>query len=214
MTRRVAIIDYGMCNLFSVDNACRAVGLDPVITSDPARVLAADRVILPGVGAFGQAMRNMREAGLDEAVRDFAATGRPLLGVCLGLQLLFEKSEEFGSCEGLGLIPGRVVRFAFPQGEKRVKVPQVGWNAILPPQGGSFLGTPLARLAPGAYMYFCHSFLAAPDDPAHVAATTSYGGTAYCSAARRGNVFAVQFHPEKSGPPGLSIYEAWADWTP
>lgn len=208
----VAIVDYGMCNLFSVELACRAAGMQPRVTSNPEDLLAADRMILPGVGAFAQAMATLRQTGLDEAVRAVAAAGKPMLGICLGMQLFFDESEEFGRSEGLGLIPGKVQRFRFPPQEGRPpKTPQVGWNTLRPPQGQSnFASAPLAAAGPGAYMYFCHSFMAVPAHADAVAAVTEYGGVEYCSAAAWKNLLALQFHPEKSGPPGQAILQAWA----
>jgi glutamine amidotransferase len=213
---RIAIIDYQAGNLFSVQHACAEVGLDPVITSDPAEVAAAAAAILPGVGAFGAAMANLQRLGLVPAIADFIAQGRPFLGVCLGLQLLFSESEEFGPHAGLGIIPGKVVRFASrsPDGAP-VRVPQIGWNQIAPPSGvtprEAWAGTPLAGIAPGTYFYFVHSYYVVPDDPRDVLCVASYGGQDHCAGVRRGNLLALQFHPEKSAHEGLRIYRQWAE---
>jgi glutamine amidotransferase len=212
--RRVAIIDYEAGNLFSVRHACASVGLEPVITADPAVIAQSPAAILPGVGAFGEAMVHLRQRGLDVAIRDFVQSGRPFLGICLGLQLLFSESEEFGPHPGLGLIPGKVVRFAAhaPDGTP-VRVPQIGWNQITPPQGRSdaWEGTPLGGLRAGEYLYFVHSYHVIPARPEDVLCVARYGGQEFCAGVRRGNLLAVQFHPEKSAHEGLRIYRDWAD---
>jgi imidazole glycerol-phosphate synthase subunit HisH len=211
---RVAIIDYEAGNLFSVQHACVSVGLDAVITPDPAALATADAAILPGVGAFGEAMGHLGRLGLVGAIQDFVASGRPFLGVCLGLQLLFTESEEFGLHPGLGLVPGRVVRFpARDPGGALVRVPQIGWNQIHPPGDAvaAWTGTPLEGTLPGEHFYFVHSYFVVPADTADVIATARYGGAAFCAGVRRGNLFAVQFHPEKSAHAGLRLYQRWAE---
>ncbi len=208
---RVAIIDYRMGNMFSVQHACEAVGLDAKITEDPAEIMAADGAILPGVGAFGDAMKNMRELGLDRVVYDYIASGRPFMGICLGMQLLFAESEEFGSHQGLGVFPGRVLKFPATTNDGRpIKVPQIGWNQIRPSQKQGWAGTVLADVQPDEYMYFVHSFYCAPDDPSVALTLTDYEGFTYCSSVHRGNVVASQYHPEKSAFEGMKIYENWA----
>jgi imidazole glycerol-phosphate synthase subunit HisH len=189
----IAILDYGMGNLRSVFRACERLGLPAEITADAARAAAAETLILPGVGAFGEGMANLRAAGFDSVLRQADAEGRPLLGICLGLQLLFAWSEEHGRHEGLGILPGGVVRF--PQG---LPVPHMGWNEVVPtePPAPLFDGIPS-----GSHFYFAHSFYVAPDDPAVVAATTEYGQP-FASVAARGRTFGVQFHPEKSAAVG------------
>lgn len=212
---RIAIIDYEMGNLFSVRHACASAGMDPVITSDPSEILGADAAILPGVGAFGEAMANLRKLDLVSPIRDFIASGKPLLGVCLGLQLLFEESEEFDVHEGLGHIKGKVKRFP-PQapGGKPLKVPQIGWNRIKAPgDPAAWDGTPLQGVLQGEFMYFVHSYFVLPVDRAHVLCTTDYEGLEYCSGVRMGNVFAMQFHPEKSSREGVMIYRNFNDIT-
>jgi glutamine amidotransferase len=211
---KVAVIDYRMGNLFSVEHACAAVGLEPVITSDPGVILSAAGAILPGVGAFGEAMENIGRLGLAEPIRGFIASGRPFMGICLGLQLLFTESDEFGTCKGLGLIPGRVERFPNPgPAGGPVRVPQIGWNRIRSPEGmsGSWEASPLRGIGQGEYMYFVHSFYVKPERASDVLAVTRYGGLEYCSGIRRDNLFAAQFHPEKSAHEGLRIYRNWAD---
>jgi len=206
-----AIVDYGLGNLFSVKRACEYVGLRAEITSDPALVGRANAVILPGVGAFGDAMRTLRHLGLSDALREVAASGRPLLGVCLGLQLLMERSCEFGEHEGLGIIPGDVVRFQEPRcGDRALKVPQVGWNRVWRPTEDAWDDTVLADTPDGAHQYFVHSYYARPIEERFVVARSRYGSTEFCSAARVGNVLACQFHPERSGREGIRIYRRFA----
>ncbi len=211
---RVVIIDYEAGNLFSVRHACQSVGLDPLITSDPAALAHADAAILPGVGAFGEAMSHLQRLQLGDAIGRFITSGRPFLGVCLGLQLLFAESEEFGPHPGLGIVPGRVIRFAGTSpGGDRVRVPQIGWNQIHSPAGRptAWQGSPLAGLAEGEFVYFVHSFFVVPERAEDVLCVSRYGDQEYCAGIRRGNLFAVQFHPEKSAHEGLRIYRQWAE---
>lgn len=202
MNPSLTVVDYGLGNLFSLTRALKKAGAaDIELSADPARVRAAKRLVIPGVGAFGDGMAGLRERGLVEPVREVAASGRPVLGICLGMQLLLEEGAEFGRHEGLGLIKGRTVAFPRPEGA-RLKVPHVGWNAL---RGERWEGTPLGGLPPEAQVYFVHSFVAEPADPAHALATARYGGRDFCAALRKGNIFGCQFHPEKSGPVGLRI---------
>lgn len=210
-TPSVAIVDYGMGNLFSVQAACAAAGLDATITAAPGDLDRADGVILPGVGAFGEAMRRLREQRMDAAVRGFVERGRPFLAICLGLQLLFDTSEEFGSSEGLRILSGRVVRFP---AEGVGKVPEIGWNRIqlASPRLASDWAVPaLAGIHSGEYFYFVHSYFVEPLDRTHIATTTQYGHVLYASSVTWRNVFACQFHPERSGPAGLRIYRNFAE---
>lgn len=208
MKRRVVIIDYQLGNLFSVRQACEKLGCEVTVSNSPDLLLAADFAILPGVGAFSDAMDNMRSFGLSQAVQEYVASGKPLMGVCLGMQLLFSYSEEFGHTEGLGLIPGSVRKFHFTgPASKEYKVPQIQWNRIEPSR--SWGDTPLQYTGRGDFMYFVHSFYVVPDDPAHTLSHTTYGGMRYCSSVMHRNVFATQFHPEKSGLRGVGIYEQW-----
>ena len=209
--RRVAIVDYQLANMFSVERACVHIGLEPVITADPAVIASSDAVILPGVGAFGEAMANLRQRNLVEPLREAVASGKPFLGICLGMQLLLSRSDEFGESEGLGIVPGRVVRFpATSPAGTALRVPQIGWNRICRPAHTSWDRTPLARTASGEHMYFLHSFYAVPDDDASVLCTTTYEGIDYCSGVARSNVFGLQFHPEKSAGRGMDIYQSFA----
>jgi glutamine amidotransferase len=208
----VVIVDYGRGNLWSVGHAVAAVGGTPRLAEDPAVVRAAERLILPGVGAFGDAMAGLRARGLDEAVRAFAATGRPLLGVCLGMQLLLETSTEFGEHEGLGLVAGRVDRLPepLPGGRDRYKIPNVGWCRLDPAPGGRPWGDSLfAAVKPGDFAYFAHSFAAHPADPRQRLVDIDLGGTRVAAAISAGPITGCQFHPEKSGEVGLAILRAF-----
>ncbi len=190
---QTVIIDYGMGNLRSVEKALAAVGGNPLISGDPDVIRKSTRLVLPGVGAFGDAMINLKRTGLDAAIREAVMGGSPLLGLCLGLELLFSESEEFGRHEGLDLIPGKVRRFDQPN----LRVPHVGWNQV-----ESLRPDPLlASLNEGSYFYFVHSFFVEPANSEDALAWTNYGRL-FCSIARRRNVWGAQFHPEKSQDAG------------
>ena len=190
------IIDYGMGNLRSVEKAVEAVGGRPLISGHPETVRQAERLILPGVGAFGDAMANLRRDGLDGAIRDASGAGKPLLGLCLGLQLLFTESDEFGTHQGLNLIPGKVRKFQDPG----LRVPHVGWNQI----EGSRPDRLLEGIAEGSYFYFVHSYFVEPDRSEDILRWTDYGRR-FCSIACRGKVWGAQFHPEKSQDSGKRL---------
>jgi imidazole glycerol-phosphate synthase subunit HisH len=207
----VSIVDYGMGNLFSVKLACKREGLDASITSDPEAIRSADSVILPGVGAFEDAARTLRTTGLTDAMLATIREGRPFLGICLGQQLLMRVSFEFGEHPGMGVFDGDVVRFDGHTADgRKVKVPQVGWNRVNR-RSGAWADSPFAALADGEYMYFVHSYYTRPKDPSVIAATSTYGGIEFASALRRENVLACQFHPERSGAPGLAVYRAFRE---
>ncbi|ANE46835.1 imidazole glycerol phosphate synthase [Paenibacillus swuensis] len=192
----IAIIDYGMGNLHSVSKAVERLGFAYKVTAEESELLAADGVILPGVGAFGDAMVNLRETGLDESVRKVAEAGIPLLGICLGMQLLFERSEEYGDHEGLSLLPGRVVRF---QGD--YKVPHMGWNRL-----EARSEHPLLRGLDQGHVYFVHSYHVVADKAADVLAVTDYYQKVTAVVGRE-QVYGMQFHPEKSGEVGMKLLE-------
>lgn len=206
MNPKVVIVDYGLGNVVSVYRAFDHIGAEPVLSADPDMVARADRLVLPGVGAFGDGMAQLAERGLDDAVRQFAKSGKPVLGICLGMQMMLDVGEEFGVHAGLGLIPGKVVAIPYhaPDG-KTVKVPHVGWSEIVPAQDTGFNHAIFADTAAGSALYFVHSFMAAPADPAHTLAVVDYDGIAITAAVGRDNVVGMQFHPEKSGPAGLKI---------
>ena len=218
-----AIVDYGMGNLFSVQYACEYAGLRAIITHSKKEVLTARAVILPGVGAFGTAMDTLIRLDLVEPLRDAAASGIPFLGICLGMQLLMRESHEFGRHRGLGLVEGEVVRLEGATGGRRpVKVPQVGWNKIhsadpgsrsgLAANGSPWEGTLLEGVADGEFMYFVHSFYCKPADAGVTLSTTRYGENLFCSSFRQKNLFACQFHPERSGPGGVRLYRNLASF--
>ena len=207
----VAIIDYGMSNLHSVQAACHKVGLSSVITADAEQILDEKIAILPGVGAFGEAMSHLSDSKLDKCIRRFVESGRPFIGICLGLQLLFESSEEFGNHSGLGLIKGSVRKFRFNMtGDTRYPVPQVGWNRVHQ-NGSSWQDSLLRNNRSGDFMYFVHSYFVEPEDEKVVLATTTYGDQEYCSVLQHNNIFATQFHPEKSGTTGMKVYQQLKD---
>jgi imidazole glycerol-phosphate synthase subunit HisH len=193
---RIALIDYGIGNLRSVEKALQAVGGAITLTEDPQEILAADKVVLPGVGAFGDGMTGLRQRGLVEVIHQVYRSGRPLLGICVGMQLLFEVSEELGEHAGLGLLPGRVKRFV----EGELKVPQTGWNQLQIECESPLL----AGLSPGSYAYFNHSYYCAATESKDILASTDYG-LRYASVVGRGRLYGVQFHPEKSQAVGLQI---------
>ncbi|MCC7484471.1 MAG: imidazole glycerol phosphate synthase subunit HisH [Burkholderiales bacterium] len=206
MDRRVLIVDYGIGNIFSVARAIEHCGYEARLGAGAHEVLGASRVVLPGVGAFANGMLGLRERGLVGPLREYAASGRPLLGICLGMQMLLSASEEFGEHEGLALIPGRVRPVAARNtGGAPLKVPHIGWSELEPPPGRDWNGTILAGIAPGASAYFVHSYMAVPDDEAHRLADTRYGDCRIAAAVALGNVSGCQFHLEKSAAVGLAI---------
>jgi len=218
----IALIDYGIGNLRSVQKALEHVGAQVTLTDDPQTILSADKVVLPGVGAFGDGMKGLRARGLDEMVKEVVRVGKPLLGICVGMQVLFESSEELGEHEGLGILAGRVLKFPVRSDRLRVsrpgrgatkaattstklKVPHTGWNQIEPRKD-----SPLFRGLPaGAFAYFNHSYYCAAD-PENTLAVTEYGG-AYPSIVGRGRVYGIQFHPEKSQSVGLMLLKNFVE---
>ena len=201
----IAIIDYGMGNLRSVQKGFERMGREAVVTRDPKTILDAGKVVLPGVGAFPDCMRNLEEYGLIDAVQKSIASGKPFLGICLGLQLLFSESEEFGISKGLNIVKGRVIRFKGAE-FKDLKIPHMGWNSASikrrPPA--------MADVPDNNYFYFVHSFHVVPEDKGVIATTTNYG-IDFVSSIWKDNIFAVQFHPEKSQALGLSILKRFGE---
>lgn len=203
----VTVIDYGVGNLLSVQRGLEHCGAKVTLTADPEQILAARRVVLPGVGAFGNAMQALERLGLVAVVRGLAHRETPLLGICLGMELLLEESEEFGITAGLGLIPGRVIPVPTQtiSGETQ-KIPHIGWSALqLSGASGGWGGTLLQDNRPGEAAYFVHSFMAVPTDPAHRIADCAHGGHLVPAVIRREQITGCQFHPEKSGEVGLKI---------
>ena len=201
----IAIVDYGVGNLFSLSSSLRALGLETEVTRDPARLRAAGRIILPGVGAFGDARAKLDATGLVPVIRE-EAEKKPLLGICLGMQLLFDRSFEYGEHPGLGLVPGQVVDLHGDLDDKTLKVPHMGWNSL-----GIVKDDPLFRyFRDGEYVYYVHSFYAR-DCEASTLGTSRYGNVAVTGAVRCGNVWGTQFHPEKSGDAGLRLLKAFAE---
>lgn len=195
----IAIIDYGVGNLFSVEKALAALGADAKITSDARTIAAANKIVLPGVGAFGDCMENLTATGLIPTIKDFVKTGKPMLGICVGLQILFEGSEESIGVAGLGLLKGKVRRIQAPG----LKVPHMGWNSLTIKSPRQPLDL-FQGLSEKPYVYFVHSYHAVPQDSSIVTATTEYGSE-LTAAVAKGNIQATQFHPEKSGDVGLAI---------
>jgi imidazole glycerol-phosphate synthase subunit HisH len=200
----ISIVDYGMGNLRSVHKALEKLGNEAQLVSTAREIGAAERLIVPGVGAFGDAMKGLAARGLIEPIRAYARTGRPVLGICLGMQIMFEESEEDPGVEGLGIVPGNVVRFR----TRELKVPHMGWNSLEVSAGSRLL----AGLDQAPHVYFVHSYFVAPRRAAVAAATTEYGGK-FVAAIESGNIMGTQFHPEKSQDTGLRILTNFANWS-
>ena len=199
----ITIVDYQMGNLRSVQKGVERVGGQACISSDPQQIAEAEKLILPGVGAFGDAMAEIRRRDLAQPIRDFIDTGRPFLGICLGFQMLFETGYEHGEHDGLGVLAGEVVRFELPAS---LKVPHMGWNAVVKRSDAPLLN----NIPDGTHFYFVHSYYVRPGDPSLVALECDYGGP-FCAMVWKDNVFATQFHPEKSQADGLKMLESFAN---
>lgn len=204
---KVAIIDYGVGNLFSVNKAFSRIGVDSFITSEPMEILESTRVVLPGVGAFGHGMQKLVEAGLEVVVKEVASSGKPLLGICLGAQLLLENSQEFGKTSGLGIIKGEVIEIPKEsKTEENIRVPHIGWNGLNYSGGtASTKGTILESIPEMSMTYFVHSYMLSPENPAHRLAEVDYHGLNITAVIQEKNVVGTQFHPEKSGETGLKL---------
>lgn len=207
MKADVVVIDYGVGNLLSVSRGLEHCGASVLVSNDPEIILAAPRIVLPGVGAFRDAMAELHRRNLDDVVHTFVRKGKPLLGICLGMQLLLDESEEFGVTAGLGLIPGRVIPIPTTTTDGLVqKVPHIGWSELsLPDVRSSWDDTLLQGMSANEAFYFVHSFMAAPEDPSHRVAECKYGGASVSAVIGRANIHGCQFHPEKSGTVGLKV---------
>ncbi len=201
---KIAILDYGIGNVKSICNALNNIGADTVLTADEKEILDADAAILPGVGAFAKGMQNLAESNLVNVIHKFVATGKPFMGICLGMQMLMDASEEFGTTKGLGLISGNVVKLTLVDGAKE-KLPHVTWNEINEPSPQRWENTILDNIPKHSDVYFVHSFVAAPAIQEDVLVTAEYGNVNFCAGVKKGNIYGLQFHPEKSGNIGLQI---------
>jgi glutamine amidotransferase len=208
MKKKIIIIDYHLGNLFSVKNVFEKLNLNISISSNLNDIDNADAIILPGVGAFKEAMTNLETYNLIEPIKKFIKSGKPFMGVCLGLQLLFDESEEFENCKGLGIIEGKVTKLKFST-ENKIKIPHIGWNSIFYKKNAFWDSTPLQDIKNGTDMYFVHSYYINPLDQNVILSYTNYEGLNFASSILKNNIFACQFHPEKSGKIGLEIYSNW-----
>ncbi len=210
MNKKIYIIDHGLGNLQSIIQVFSYLNIKIEVTCDPDKIIHGDGIILPGVGAFAEAINNMNKSGMSHAVINFIQSGKPFMGVCLGLQLLFSESEEFGIHKGLSIIDGKVKALKLSEVKK---IPQVGWNQIIPPKEDYTLlnDTALNFIRDDNFMYFNHSYYVEPNSNQVVLTETCYNGKIYCSSIIKENVFAVQFHPEKSGNAGILIYKSWVE---
>lgn len=210
----VTVIDYGIGNLLNMVRALQRCGAQVTVAQQAAEIAhLPERLVLPGVGAFAGGMAEMRQRGFDDTVRRFALSGRPFLGVCVGAQMLFDVGEEFGEHAGLGLIAGRVqpVPAVTPAGARH-RIPHIGWSALVRPEGrASWSHTPLSTFPPGESAYFVHSFAPVPNDASHRLADTYYDGVRICAAVGRDNIWGCQFHPERSGEPGLAVLKSFLE---
>ncbi|MEI6079333.1 MAG: imidazole glycerol phosphate synthase subunit HisH [bacterium] len=203
---KVFVVDYKVGNLYNLCRALRHVGLDPVISSDKKEIMSADALILPGVGAFGEAMDNLHKMDLVGPIKNYVSMGKPFIGVCLGMQLLFTESHEFSVCKGLNILEGSVLRFPNVNDKGlKVKVPQISWNNIYKKDESKWQNSPLKDTNNGAYVYFVHSYYVKPDKEDVILSETVYEGVKYCSSIMKDNIYAFQFHPERSGLTGLKI---------
>jgi glutamine amidotransferase len=205
----INIIDYEMGNLRSVEKAFEKLGFEARVSADPKDIATADKVVLPGVGAFRDCINNLRKGGFVEPLLAHVEAGKPLLGICVGMQMLFDESEEFGRHQGLGLIPGKVVRFpaGMVENGERLKVPHMGWNSITMENDSPLL----AGVDADSYVYFVHSYYCAAEHEADVAATCRYGDVEFCASIKHDNIMATQFHPEKSQNIGLNIFKNFGE---
>lgn len=213
MSKTVVIIDYGLGNLFSILKACEKVGINAIISNNKKEIESGDAILLPGVGAYSEAMRNLHKLDLVSLLKYEAESNKPILGICLGMQLLLEESEEFGNQKGIGIISGHCKRFPYLNSKsEKLKVPQIMWNTIYPLNSETFKKeTPLEDIKKNEFMYFVHSYYAVVENDENILSKTDYCGIEYCSSVNKNNVSAFQFHPEKSGTEGLKIYKKFKD---
>lgn len=202
---KVAIVDYALGNLFNVQRALKHFNIDAHITNKEEDLRKAERIVLPGVGAFEEGMKHLKKNKLDEILCELANEGRPILGICLGMQILMRESQEHGVWEGLDLIPGKVVYFSPPRDKERFKIPQIGWNRIMSVPHRKWQGTIMEGVPQESFMYFVHSLYVVPDNSEDLLCQSEYGSNIFCSAIQHDNVMGCQFHPERSGEEGLRI---------
>lgn len=206
----VVVLDYGIGNVKSIQNAFKSIGVTTTLSSNASEIMNADALVLPGVGAFSSGMKNLTENGLIDIIHQFVKTGKPFLGICLGMQMLLEESEEFGTTKGLGLIEGKVVKFPLPA-ESNVNLPHVSWNEINPPTQNRWENTLLEDTLPNSDVYFVHSYVVIPKFASEILSETEYGGIKFCSSVHKDNIFGTQFHPEKSGELGLNMLKKFTE---
>jgi glutamine amidotransferase len=206
MKKKIVIVDYGLGNLFSIKQACKHLGYSTTLSSDPNIILDASNLILPGVGSFAIAMKKLQEYNLIETLTTYVKTGKPIMGVCLGMQLLFDVSNEFGTHRGLGFIKGKVLKFPEIVNDKKIRIPHIGWNKICKSEL-EWKNTPLMNTSNECLMYFVHSYYVQPELNECILTYTDYAGFEFCSSIKKDNIFGFQFHPEKSGNEGLKIYD-------
>ncbi len=203
-TKKIAVLDYHMSNMFSIKNALSTLGFDAIVTSDYETILSCDGAILPGVGAFPEAMKNINKLNLDTSIKDFISTGKPFVGICLGFQLLFDRSDEIEDALGLGILSGEVKDFS--KLNDKIRVPHVGWNKVNNyNKNNSRNKNPLKIIKDEDYFYFVHSNYVQPSDDSYINTITNYAGIDFCSSIIKDNIFACQFHPEKSGQKGIQV---------
>jgi glutamine amidotransferase len=212
---KITIIDYGLGNLFNVQRALESVGASVLITDRPQDIFNADRLVLPGVGAFGEGMKGLKERNLLEPIYEYVGKQRPMLGICLGMQLMMEQSEELGVHRGLGLIKGKTIRFQEPKGPTQFKIPHIGWNRLNAPESAANQWTSpiLKGVAKNSYMYFLHSFHVVPSEPNVQIAQSQYGHDSFCAAFQKDHIFGFQPHPERSAETGLQIFRNFVSLT-
>jgi glutamine amidotransferase len=205
---RIVVVDYKMSNIFSIVNVFKHIGVDVVVSQSADDIKNADALVLPGVGAFAEAMKNLNMLQLVEPIKNFIKSGKPFLGICLGLQLLFTESDEFGVHKGLNLISGNVLKFPKQLDGNYLRMPIVGWNRVYRHDSNCAL-SPLNGIKDKEFMYFVHSFYVNPVDKKYISSYTNYNGFSYCSSICYENIFATQFHPEKSGEQGINLLKSW-----